>query len=268
MNTDSTAENGMPIAGANVLVTGASSGIGAALSVELARLGATVGVVARRADRLAEVLSACQEHAPQSVSLPIDLANPSDAANFGQTAWDAMGGIDILINNAAAPKRRAVTELTGDEIQAVMDLNFHSPVQLSLAVLPSMLKRNRGMIVNVASFAGRVGVKGEAAYCASKFALCGWSESMALDLWHTDVAVRLILPGAIDTEIWDQPDNDPPLYDGELEPAANVASGIVDAITGSRFEHYLPDMQAIAEYKTAHIDDFFVGAMAFADARS
>jgi short-subunit dehydrogenase len=130
-----------------------------------------------------------------------------------------------------------------------------------------MLERDRGVIVNVASFAGRVGVLGEAAYSASKFALCGWSESMAAELWHTGVDVRLVLPGAIDTEIWDQPGNDAPLYDGPLEPAADVAAGIVAAIEGERIEHYLPDMRSIVEYKTSDLDGFLAGMVAVADAR-
>ncbi len=268
MGTGSDNSDAIALQGANVLITGASAGIGAATAIALAEQGATVGLVARRSDRLESVLGKCLEHAPRSRMWTRDLADPEAAASFGEQAWDEMGGIDVVINNAAAPKRRAVTELAPAEITATMDLNFHSPVRLGLALLPHMLERGRGLIVNVASFAGRVGVKGEAAYCASKFALCGWSESMALDLWHTGVGVRLILPGAIATEIWDQPDNDPPLYDGELEPVETVASGIVAAITGDEFEHYLPDMKAIAEFKTAHVDDFFVGAMAFADERS
>ena len=90
---------------------------------------------------------------------------------------------------------------------------------------------------------------------------------MHLDLWETGVDVRLILPGAIATEIWDQPDNDPPLYDGELEPAENVAAGIVAAIEGPDFEHYLPDMKAIVEMKTTDADGFFAATIDFANAQ-
>jgi short-subunit dehydrogenase len=255
------------IAGSTILITGASSGIGAAAAVELARRGATVGVVARRADRLDEVLAACREHSPASRMWAADLSDVDAAAALALEAWDVFGGLDVLINNAAAPKRKRVTELTIDDARAIMRLNFESPVAMGMAVLPRMLERRSGQIMNVASFAGRVGVMGEAAYCASKFALCGWSECMALDLWHTGVGVRLVLPGAIDTEIWDQPDNDPPLYDGELEPVENVAAGMAEAIESDRFEHYLPDMLAIAEYKAGHIDEFFVGAMEFAAQR-
>ncbi len=254
----------MQVDGAKVVVTGASSGIGAALAPLLAARGATVGIVARRADRLAEVLERCRRHQPASRMWVADLGDTDAAETLTLRAWDELDGVDVLVNNAAVPKRRAVTDLTLDEIRRTMAVNFESPVRMSLALLPRMLAAGRGTIVNVSSFGGRVGILGEAAYCASKFALAGWSESMQLDLWDTGVDVRLVLPGAIATEIWDQPDNDPPLYDGPLEPAEDVAAGIVDAIEGDRFEHYLPDMQAIVEMKTADIDGFLAGVIAFA----
>ena len=106
------------------------------------------------------------------------------------------------------------------------------------------------------SLGGRLGIHGEGAYCASKFALCGWSESIALDLRDTGVAVRLIVPGPVDTEIWDRPGAEPASYDGPKVPARDVAAGIADAVDSDHFEHYLPDMSAIVEYKTANIDDF------------
>jgi len=255
----------MQVDGANVLVTGASSGIGAALAPLLAERGATVGIVARRADRLVEVLERCQQHAPASRLYVADLGDTDAAEALALQAWDDMGGLDVVVNNAAIPKRRLVQALTLDEVRETMRVNFESPVRMTLAVLPRMLERDRGVIVNVGSFGGRVGIPGEAAYCASKFALSGWSESMAIDLWHTGVDVRLILPGAIATEIWDQPGNDDPLYQGDLEPAADVAAGIVAAIEGEVFEAYLPDMKALVEYKTSAIDAFMAGTVAFAD---
>lgn len=258
----------MKVDGANVLVTGASSGIGAALAPLLAARGATVGLVARRADRLADVLEQCQRHTPASRMWAVDLGDTDAAEALALQAWDEMGGIDVLVNNAAIPKRRKVQEIALDEVRETMLVNFESPVRMTLAVLPRMLERDRGVVVNVSSFGGRVGIPGEAAYCASKFALCGWSESMALDLWHTGVEVRLILPGAIATEIWDQPGNDAPLFDGPFEPADTVGTGIIDAIEGDAFEHYLPDMKPIAEMKTSGIDDFLAATVAFADEKS
>jgi short-subunit dehydrogenase len=133
---------------------------------------------------------------------------------------------------------------------------------MSLALLPDWLARGAGCVVNVSSLGGRVPIANESAYCASKFALCGWTETMAVDLHGTGVEVKLVLPGPIDTEIWDQPGNDPPLYDGPLEPAATVAAGIAAAIEGDRFEHYLPDMKGVVEFKTGDPDAFFATAVA------
>ena len=164
---------------------------------------------------------------------------------------DAFGAVDVLINNAAIPRRRKVTYLSVAEFQATMRVNLESPVRMTLALLPGMLERQRGSIVNVSSMGGRIGIAHETAYCASKFGLCGWSEALALDLWDTPLEVRLIQPGPIDTEIWDQPDNEPALYDGPLEPASTVAEGIIAAIEGEGFEHYIPDLKGIVEFKTS-----------------
>jgi short-subunit dehydrogenase len=252
------------IAGSTIVVTGASSGIGAALAPELARRGATVAIVARRADRLAEVLEQCQEHAPASRMWAADLGDPGAAEALALEMWDELGGIDALVNNAAIPKRRSVVDLTVEEVQETMATNFESPVRMTLALLPRWLERDRGMVVNVSSFGGRAGILGEAAYCASKFALAGWSESMLMDLWDTGVEVRLVLPGAIDTEIWDLPGNDDPLFVGELLPAADMAAGIADCIEGDRFELYLPDMKPIVEMKTSDAQNFLGGVVDFA----
>jgi short-subunit dehydrogenase len=122
--------------------------------------------------------------------------------------------------------------------------------------------------VNVSSFGGRTGIPAEAAYCASKFALCGWTESMLTDLWGTGVEVRLVLPGAVDTEIWDVPGNDAPIdFGGDLFPAADLAAGIADCIEGDRFELYLPDMKAIAEMKTSDAQGFLGGLADFVRAQ-
>jgi short-subunit dehydrogenase len=252
----------MPIQvdGSAVLVTGASSGIGAALAPLLAERGATVGVVARRADRLAEVLERCQAHTAGSQMFVADLADADGAERLALDAWDTFGHLDAVVHNAAIPKRRRVQDLTPAEVDEVMQVNFTAPARMTLALLPRMLERDAGVIVNVASLGGRLGIMHEAAYCASKFALCGWSESLALDLWHTGVDVRLIIPGPIDTEIWDQPGNDTPLYDGPREPPGDVAAGIIAALEGDAFEHYLPDLKGVAEFKTSDIDTFLAGS--------
>jgi short-subunit dehydrogenase len=242
-----------------VLVTGASSGIGEALARELAGRGDTVALVARRRDRLDAVLADCLVTSPDSARWTADLSDPLGAAALALSIWDHYDGLDVVVNNAAVPMRRSATRLTMAEVERTMTINYFSPVAITLALLPRMLERSHGTIVNVSSLGGRLGITAEAAYSGSKFALAGWSESLALDLDGTGIAVKLILPGAIDTEIWDQPDNDAPLYDGPKVPPAEIATGIADAIDSELFEHYLPDMKAVIEMKTSDIDGFMVG---------
>jgi len=246
--------------GTRALVTGASSGIGEALALLLASRGATVGLVARRKDRLDRVLEQCRGTAPESRAWVADLADLDRAEQVALEAWGAFGGVDVLVNNAGMPKRRHVTRLTAAEVGHVLRVNFEAPVRMTLALLPRMLERDRGTIVNVSSLAGRLGVLHEAAYCASKSALCGWSEAMAIDLSGTGVRVRLVNPGPIDTEIWSLPGNEDPVYDGPKVPAEECAQGIVAATEGDAFETYLPDLKAIVEAKTAAIDQFIAGS--------
>src|SRR3954454_21308996 len=178
--------------GTTVLVTGASSGIGAALAPMLAERGAKVGVVARREDRLREVIDRCAGDGHRL--WPCDLRDVDAAVQVAIDAWDSFGHLDVIVHNAAIPKRRRVQQLTTGELDDTMAVNFFAPARMTLAVLPRMLERDQGVIVNVSSLGGRLGPPHEAAYSPSKFALCGCSESMAIDLWDTGVAVRLIIP--------------------------------------------------------------------------
>src|ERR1700754_2784737 len=206
----------------------------------------------------------CRRHSPDSTMWVADLADSASVGTLAQQAWEALGGVDVLVNNAAVPKRRTVTALEPSEVEAVMRVNFFAPMRLTLAVLPKMLSRGAGMIVNVSSVGGRLGIIHESAYCASKFALCGWSESMAVDLHGTGISVKLIEPGPVDTEIWDQPGSEEPLYQGPKVPAEDVADGIIAALGDDRFEHYLPDMQPVVDAKNADIDAYIAGAAAMA----
>jgi short-subunit dehydrogenase len=246
-------------AGKRVLITGASSGLGAALASGLAAREAVVGLIARRRDRLAEVLADCRRSSPVSAMWVADLGDSSSVGELALRAWDGLGGIDVLINNAAIPKRRVVTELRPDEVEDVMRVNFFAPMRMTLALLPRMLARGSGLVVNVSSVGGRLPIIHETAYCASKSALCGWSEAMAVDLYGTGVSVKLIEPGPVDTEIWDQPGSEEPIYQGPKVPAAEVAEGIIEAIGSDRFEHYVPDMKAVVDAKNANLDAFIAG---------
>jgi len=237
------------IAGSTIIVTGASSGIGEALAPLLAQRGATVGIVARRPDRLAATFERCRAHAPDSRMWTVDLSDVDAAVRLVDEAWDAFGGFDCLINNAAIGKRKLLTDHTPDDVDTVLRTNFVSPIRMNLAAIPRMIERGRGTIVNVASGGGRFGIVHESMYCASKFAMTGWSEVAAMDLADTPIEIKLVQPGAIATEIWIQrPGELPGLPNPDFASAEECAAGIADALEADGFEFYVP-----AELK-AHVD--------------
>jgi short-subunit dehydrogenase len=248
---------GLSLDGATVLLTGASAGIGAATAPVLAERGATVVLTGRRRDRLDAVVASLPGTGHAAVDA--DLAAPGAAERVVALAVDAVGPLDVVVHNAGTPMRRHVAGLTLDDVETTLAVNTLAPVRMTLATLPSMLERGRGCQVYVSSLGGRLGIAAEAAYCASKFALAGWAEAMAVDLWDTPVDVRLVLPGAIDTEIWDRPGSDRAHYDGPLEPPSTVAAAIADAVEGDAFEVYAPDMRGVVEWKTANADAFLAG---------
>jgi NAD(P)-dependent dehydrogenase (short-subunit alcohol dehydrogenase family) len=257
-----------PLDGRTALITGASSGIGADLARGLAAAGATVGICARREDRLAEVLAACRAHAPASRMWAVDLSRLDEVAAFAQQADDELGGIDILVNNAGIPKRRHVLSLTVDEVDAVMAINYLSPVRLTLALVPAMVERGGGDIVNVSSVAARLGPPREAAYSASKAAITAFSESMAVDLWDTGVKVHVVNPGIIDTELFHLPDNESSLADLDALPPSEVTRAVVDGLASGAFEIYVPGW--FADIVTGKFQDpsgFLEGSAAWTAAR-
>ena len=258
----------MDIEGSVILVTGASSGIGAALAPQLAERGATVGIVARRAERLEAVMAACQTHSPHSAMWAVDLADIGAATRVALEAVERFGRVDALVNNAAIGKRKLAQTLTPDDLDTTMRTNFTSPIRMAMALLPHMIERGSGLIVNVSSMGGRLGIAHEAAYCASKFAMAGWSESARIDLDCTGVKVKLVLPGPIDTEIWEQqPGELPGLYDGPFVTAADCAADIVAAISDpDGFEYYTPEtvpggwaQKDLVIGKTQNCDQFLTG---------
>jgi short-subunit dehydrogenase len=250
----------------NVLVTGASSGIGAALARALAARGDTVGLVARRENRLDAVLADCLGSSPESQRWVADLEDLDRAAAVALEAWDAFGGLDVLVNNAAIPQVCHVTKLSLAEVERQLRVNYVSPVAMTMAVLPRMLERGNGTIVNVGSVGGRLGIGRETAYTGAKFALTGWTEALAIDLWDTGVKVKLVTPGAVDTEIWTHPDVEPTVYDGDKASPEEVAAEIVPFLTDDRFEIFPPDnqgMEAVVKNKSKDVGAFLAGTAAW-----
>ncbi len=250
----------MDFSGQRVLVTGASSGIGAGLAEEFARRGATVGLCARRRDRLDEVLSRCREYSPESRRWVSDLSDPIAVDALAAAALDELGGVDVLVNNAGIPKRRHVSRLDPRTVESVMNINFFSPVRLTLALLPHMLERDSGRIVNISSVAATLSSPGESAYDASKAAVTAFSESMAVDLWQTGIKVLVVYPGLVDTELFSLPDNDPVVAAVEAVPVSDLVSGVFDALDRGAVQVYVPGYFAdLASQKAGDVEGFLSG---------
>lgn len=255
---------GFELAGKTVLVTGASSGIGAALAERCAAVGATVGICARREDRLAEVLERCRRHAPASRAWVVDVRDPDALDRLAADAVDELGHLDVLVNNAGIPLRRHVTRLDPATVEQAMAVNFLAPVRLTLALLPHLLARPEARIVNVSSVAATLSSPGEAAYDASKAALSAFSEAMAIDLWDSSVKVLVVYPGLVATELFDVPGNDPVV--GDIEPITvdELVDGVLDALAGDAAQVYVPAWFAdIAAGKAGNVDGFLAGAAAY-----
>jgi len=254
--------------GKKVLVTGASAGIGAALAEGFAQRGAVVGICARREQLLAEVLERLQKHAPESRAWTVDLADLDAVDAFARRADTELGGIDVLVNNAGAPKRRRVTDLTPAVVESIMALNYFSPVRLTLALLPGLIER-QGRIVNISSIAARLGPPGEAAYAATKAALTAWSESMAVDLADTGVKVHVVAPAVIDTELFHLPDNDPAMTEGvDALPTDAMVEPVIAQLESGTFETYVPEFfRDIVIGKFQNPDAFMKGTIEYARSR-
>jgi NAD(P)-dependent dehydrogenase (short-subunit alcohol dehydrogenase family) len=251
------------LGGKHVLITGASSGIGAALAEGFARRGATVGMCARRADRLAEVLARVQEHAPKSQSWVVDLADLDAVDRFARDAVEALGGVDVLVNNAGMPKRKDVPDLTPEVVDQVMHLNYTSPVRLTLRLLDGLVARG-GRVVNISSVAARLSPPGEAAYAASKAALSAWSECMRIDLRDTDANVHVVYPGVFATELFELPDNDPPVAPLDPLPVGDIVEPILRMIEQEQFELAAPEWFAsIFASKYNDVERYLDGTVAW-----
>lgn len=228
------------VRGARVLVTGASSGIGAALAEELASRGAHVALLARRRRELEEVAQRCRARGVDAHVVVADLSESEQAARGAEAAWEALGHLDVVVNNAGRPLRRSAVRLSPADVAGTMQVNFLGAVAVTLALLPRMIERGSGRIVNVGSVAGRVAAPREAAYVASKFALAGWSDTLAVDLAGSGVAVHHVSPGVIDTPLWDAEGQEPPSFTGRRVPAAQVARAIIAAVEQGRYETFVP----------------------------
>jgi hypothetical protein len=229
----------LDLRGKVVVVTGASSGIGRVTAAAFAERGAVVVAVARREPLLRELVEQCREHSPESSYLAGDLGKRDFAERVVRDTAERHGRLDVLVNNAAISKHKQIYHTSVEEVQRVLEVNFLSCVWTTLAAIPVMLRQGGGSIVNVSSFAAVVAPPRETAYAASKAAMSAFTEGLWNDLEGSNIHAALVVPGAIDTEIWDKED-EPVAFDGKKAPPELVTRAIFEAIEKRRHEITVP----------------------------
>ncbi len=221
------------------LVTGASSGIGYETALAFAQRGGRVVGVARREDRLRELVAACNGAVPRASFIAGDLGEQAFAERIVAETLARHGRIDVLVNNVGMPKHKQIYDLSPAEAETVMRVNFLSPVWTTLAAIPPMLAQGGGVIVNVSSFAALVSPPRETIYAASKAALNAWSEGLWNDLHGSGVHVAIVNPGPIETEIWGKLD-EPPAFQGRKHSPQIVVDAILECVEQRRYERTVP----------------------------
>ena len=263
---------------ARVVLTGASSGIGASLAVEFAKEGADMVLLARREDRLRAVVEKIQrefsDYAPENAARKIlavagDVTNPDVRQRTIQMAVERLGGIDILINNAGVGATALVESTTDETLRRMMEVNYFALVELTQAALP-LLKESaasaerrtlgvRPMVVNVSSIVGLRGVPHYGAYGAAKFAVTGISETMRSEFSKYGIDVLLVCPGTTETEFFDvllQSSSAPDMPVHHHVTAQYVAVRIIKAIKKGKSK-IIPYTQAvILDYLNRFIPGF------------
>src|SRR5438128_2265241 len=184
--------------GKTAVVTGASSGIGRAAALELARRGANVVLAARRAERLEAAVRECEALGVRATAVVADVTSPDDCRCLIESAGD----VDILVNNAGFAVFDAIETAKPEDLEAMMETNYFGTVWCTQAALPRMLARGAGTIVNVSSIAGIMGYARMGGYCATKFAIVGFTEALRDEVIGRGVRVALVCPGTTDTDFF------------------------------------------------------------------
>ena len=184
-----------------IIITGASSGIGAATARRLARENVCLTLAARRADRLHGVASDVEKLGSEALIMPTDVTNRPDIHHMVQSTLDRWGRIDVLLNDAGISYDEPLVDLEPDKIRNEVQVNLIALIECTQAVLPVMLKQKSGHIINVASIEGLIATPGSSVYCATKFGVFGFSDSLRRQLRGSNIHVSAFCPGYTPSEI-------------------------------------------------------------------
>ncbi len=215
--------------GSTVMLTGASRGIGAVLASRLAQEGANLILVARDAQKLERVRTDCVARRVNVRIVVADVSVPAERERLVQESGD----IDLLINNAGVQVTKALVDQTLDDVDGQLATNLAAPIALTRLVLPAMLARRRGVIVNVSSMSGKGATPFNAVYAATKFGLNGFTASLRLELHGTGVHAGTVCPGFVaETGMWANTGMRAPALMREVKPE-KVVRGVFAVIEGA-----------------------------------
>jgi short-subunit dehydrogenase len=189
----------MNLRGSVAIVTGASSGIGRATALELARRGAHMALAARRLPGLEEVAALCRAAGVRAIPIAADLDRDEDCRELVERATLELGQVDLLVNNAGFAIYDTIAEAKLEDHRSLMETNYFGAVRCTRAALPQMLQRGRGSIVFVSSITGIMGFASMGAYCASKFALNGFAEALRDEVIGKGIDVSMVCPATTRT---------------------------------------------------------------------
>ena len=224
-----------------VLITGGSSGIGRASAIEFAKNGATLILVARNQTKLDKIANDLKKFNVPVLTFECDISKKSEVEKMAKTILNKYDSVDVLVNNAGFAIYGSVSKLSIEEIESQMETNYFGMIYCVKNFLPSMINKKSGHIVNVASVAGSFGLPGIASYCASKFAMLGFSEGLKHELKGTGVGITVVSPIMVRTNFFDHPSfKKMPKYSPTSLSPETVAKTVLRASSSPRLEIIVP----------------------------
>ncbi|MBF6600692.1 MAG: SDR family oxidoreductase [Dehalococcoidia bacterium] len=219
--------------GKNAIITGASRGLGVHIARALAGRGVNVALAARSGDALEATRAVCERAGVRAISVACDVTSQLDRERLVAVAAQELGPLDILVNNAGIEVTAALEDFSLQQIEDVIRTNLNAPIALTQLVLPAMRARRSGVVVNIASMAGKAGVPYNSIYSATKHGLCGFTESMNMELDGSGVRMGVVCPGFVsEAGMWADHGGKAPLLLREVPPA-KVASAVLKVVEGA-----------------------------------
>ena len=211
------------------LVTGAGRGIGRAIALALAGQGANVVVASRTQSELETLAGRIAQLGCQSLAIRADVSEESDASMLVEQAVERFGTIDILVNNAGIGTFANVADLAIEDFDRMWQVNMRGVFLCTRAVIPYMVRKKTGDIINIASLAGRNAFVGGAGYCATKWALIGFARCLMAEVREHNIRVVTVCPGSVETGFGDHRTGSP-RSSGEIPRAEDIAQVVTDTI--------------------------------------